>query len=128
MKNKMEIHRMLIANRESIIRKDKQDTPILKIAQEYGVSFTTIYSLLRKWGKKRNFKRKYFKLPKDQKTEKEKKLIAFKKRLSPEILAKMKENTRINNQFIKSYKTFETTHDKFLVRNILKKSKAIANE
>ena len=128
MKNKTEVHRMLIANREAIIQKDKQDTPILKIAQEYGVSFTTIYSLLRKWGRKRNFKRKYFKLPKDQKTEKEKKIIAFKKRLSPEILAKMKENTRINNQFIKSYKTFETTQDKFLVRNILKKSKAIANE
>ena len=102
MLNKTEIHNMLIANREIIIQKDEQDTPILKIAQEYGVSFTTIYSLLRKWGRKRDFKRKYYKPPRDKKTEKEKKLIAFKKRLSPEILAKMKENTRINNRFIKS--------------------------
>ena len=116
---------MLMDNREAIIQKDKQDTPIIKIAQEYGVSFTTIYSLLRKWGKKRNFKRKYFKLPKDQKTEKEKKLIAFEKTLSLELLAKIKENTRINNQFIKSYKTIETMHNEFLVQEILRKSEAI---
>ena len=116
---------MLMDNREAIIQKDKQETPILKIAQEYGVSFTTIYSLLRKWGKKRDYKRKYFKLPKDQKTEKEKKLIAFKKTLSPELLAKIKENTRINNQFIKSYKTIETMHNEFLVQEILRKSEVI---
>ena len=92
---------MLTDSREAIIRKDKQDIPITKIAQEYGVSFTTIYSLLRKWGRRRDFKRKYFKLPKDQKTEKEKRIIAFEKTLSPELLAKRKENTRINNKYIK---------------------------
>ena len=48
--NKTEIHKMLIANREAIIQKDKQDTPIIEIAQEYGVASTTIYSLLRKSG------------------------------------------------------------------------------
>lgn len=125
MVDKTKVHKMLIANREEIIRKDKQDTPITEIAWEYGVSFTTIYSLLRKWGKKRDYKRKYFKLPKDQKTEKEKKLIAFKKTLSPELLAKIKENTRINNQFIKSYKTIKTVHNEFLVQEILRKSEAI---
>ena len=67
MVDKARIHKMLMDNREAIIWKDKQNTPILKIAQEYGVSFTTIYSLLKRWGKKRNFKRKYFKLPKSQK-------------------------------------------------------------
>lgn len=123
--NKTEVHRMLIANREAIIQKDRQDTPILKIAQEYGVSFTTIYSLLRKWGKKRNFKRKYFKPPKDQKTEREKKLIAFKKNLSPEVRARMDYCTRVNNKFIKYYKTVETPHDKLSIRNILRKPEAI---
>ena len=103
MVDKTKVHKMLMDNREAIIQKDKQNTPILKIAQEYGVSFTTIYSLLRKWGRKRDFKRKYFKPPKDQKTEKEKKLIAFKKRISPELLAKIKENSRINNKYIKFY-------------------------
>ena len=121
MVDKTKIHKMLMDNREAIIRKDKQDIPILKIAQEYGVSFTTIYSLLRKWGKKRNFKRKYFKLPKNQKTEKEEKLIAFKKTLSPELLAKRKENSRINNKYIKYYKVVETVHDKFLVQDFVEK-------
>jgi len=127
MVDKTKVHKMLMDNREEIIQKDKQDIPITKIAQEYGVSFTTIYSLLRKWSKKRNVKRKYFKLPKDQKTEKEEKLIAFEKTLSPELLAKRKENTRINNQFIKYYKVVETVHDKFLVQNILRKS-GVSNE
>ena len=125
MVDKARIHKMLMDNREAIIWKDKQNTPILKIAQEYGVSFTTIYSLLKRWGKKRNFKRKYFKLPKSQKTEKEKKLTEFKKRISPELLAKIEENTRTNNKYMKPYKAVETMHDKFLVQEILRKSEAI---
>jgi len=59
---------------------------------------------------------------------KKKKIEPFKKRISPELLAKMKENTRINNQHIKFYNTVDTSKDKYLVRNILKKSRAIANE
>jgi len=121
MKGRIGIHKMLIANREAIIQKDKQDIRILKIAQEYGVSFTTIYSLLRKWGRKRDYKRRYFKPLKDQKTEKEKKLIAFEKTLSPELLTKRKENTRINNKYIKYYKVVETVHDKFLVQDFIEK-------
>jgi len=122
MKNKMEIHEMLMANQEAIIQKDKQGIPITKIAREYGVSFTTIYSLLKKCGvKKRDFKRYHFERPKDQKTEKEEKFIAFEKTLSPELLAKRKENTRINNKYIKYYKVVETIHDEFLVQEILRK-------
>jgi len=122
MVDKTKVHKMLMDNREAIIQKDKQDIRITEIAWEYGVSFTTIYSLLRKWGKKRDFKRRYFKPLKDQKTEKEEKLIAFEKTLSPELLAKRKENTRINNKYIKYYKVVETAHDNFLVQNILRKS------
>jgi len=122
MKNKMEIHEMLMANQEAIIQKDKQDIPILKIAQEYGVASTTIYTLLKKWGvRKRNFARYHFKCLKDQKTEKEEKLITFEKTLSPELLAKRKENTRINNKYIKYYKVVETVHDNFLVQEVLKR-------
>ena len=51
-----------------------------------------------------------------------------KKELSTEILAKIKENTRINNKYIKFYRTIDTEKDRFLVRNILRKSRAIANE
>ena len=121
MVDKTKVHKMLMDNREAIIQKDEQDIKITEIAWEYGVSFTTIYSLLRKWGRKRDFKRKYFKLPKDQKTEKEEKLIAFEKTLSPELLAKRKENTRINNKYIKYYKVVETVHDKFLVQDFIEK-------
>jgi len=121
MVDKTKVHKMLMDNREAIIRKDKQDTPITKIAQEYGVAFTTIYSLLRKWGRKRDYKRRYFKPLKDQKTKREEKFIAFEKTLSPELLAKRKENTRINNQYIKYYKVVETVHDKFLVQDFIEK-------
>ena len=119
MVDKTKVHKMLMDNREAIIQKDKQDIRITEIAQEYGVSFTTIYSLLRKWGKRRDFKRRYFKPPKDQKTEREEKLITFEKTLSPELLAKRKENTRINNKYIKYYKVVETVHDKFLVQDFI---------
>ena len=119
MANETKVHKMLMDNREEIIQKDKQDIPITKIAREYGVSFTTIYRLLKKWGRKRDFRRKYFKLPKDQKTEKEGKLIAFKKRISPELLAKMKENTRINNEKIRYVEFIRGTEDQKLVDNIL---------
>jgi len=121
MVDKAKVHKMLTDNREAIIQKDKQGTPTIKIAREYGVSFTTIYSLLRKWGRRRDYKRRYFKPPKDQKTEKEEKLIAFEKTLSPELLAKRKENTRINNKYIKYYKVVETVHDKFLVQDFIEK-------
>jgi len=52
----------------------------------------------------------------------------FKRKFSPELQANMEENTRINNKHIKFYETVDTSKDKFLVRNILKKSKAVANE
>jgi len=124
--NKNELHKRLIANREAIIRKDKQDIPIIKIAEEYGVSSTAIYTLLKRCGvKKRDFNRYHFKHPKNQETEKERKFITFKKSLSPELQARMKENTRINNKYIKYYKVVETVHDKFLVQEVLKRSEVI---
>jgi len=122
MVDKARIHKMLMDNREAIIQKDKQDIPIIKIAEEYGVSSTAIYTLLKRCGvKKRDFNRYHFKHPKNQETEKERKFITFKKSLSPELLARIKENTRINNKYIKFYKVVETVHDKFLVQEVLRR-------
>lgn len=50
---------------------------------------------------------------------KENKLKPFKKRISPELLAKMAENTKINNKKIKFFTLIETK-DEILARNIVK--------
>ena len=50
---------------------------------------------------------------------KEKALKPFKKRISPELLAKMEENTKINNERIKFFTSVETK-DTYLVRDVLK--------
>jgi len=108
------------AEKERIIKMYKDNVGILNIAREYGVVETTICRRLKKWGiqvKRRAYYRR--KKHKENKTKRE---------FSPELLAKMKENTRINNQHIKFFDTVETGKDKFLVQNILKKERAIANE
>jgi len=46
-------------------------------------------------------------------------LKPFKKRISPELLAKIEENTRINNERIKFYNTAET-RDTYLMQSLLK--------
>lgn len=46
-------------------------------------------------------------------------LKPFKERISPELLAKMKENTKINNEKIKFYNVKET-RDTYLVQSLLK--------
>lgn len=46
-------------------------------------------------------------------------LKPFKERISPELLAKIKENTRINNEKIKFYNIAET-RDTHLVQSLLK--------
>lgn len=102
--------------KEKIIKMYKDDIPILNIAKEYGVVSTSLWRHLRKWGVP--IKRKVYQRKKN-------KVNNFKRKFSPELQAKMKENTRINNKYIKFFETVETGKDKFLVRNILKKSEAI---
>ncbi|GAG64212.1 unnamed protein product [marine sediment metagenome] len=46
-------------------------------------------------------------------------LKPFKSRISPELLAKIEENTRINNERIKFYNIAET-RDTYLVQSLLK--------
>ena len=107
------------AEKEKIIKMYKDDIPILDIAKEYGIVSTSLWRHLKNWGvivRRKAYQRK------------KNKVNNFKRRFSPELQAKMKENTRINNKYIKFYRTVETGKDKFLVRNILKKSRAVANE
>lgn len=107
------------AEKDKIITMYQEDIHILDIAKEYGVIETTICRQLKKWGM--SIKRKVYQRKKD-------KVNKFKRKFSPELQAKMEENTRINDEKIKFFGTVETGGDKFLVRNILKKSRAIANE
>lgn len=103
------------AEKEKIIKMYKDDIPILDIAKEYGVISTSILRHLRNWGIKT--KRKSY-------NYREKKIKLVKRIFSPELKTKMAENTRINNKYVKFFKTVETTKDRFMVNNILKGSEA----
>jgi len=81
----------------TIMKDEKDRIGILNIAKEYGVVETTICRRLKKWGIQ--VKRKaYYRRKKKKKSKRE---------FSPELIAKMKENTRINNKYIKFYNTVE---------------------
>ena len=107
------------AEKEKIIKMYKDNIGILNIAKEYGVVETSMYRHLKKWN---------VLIEQKPYRKRGKKVENFKRKFSPELLAKREQNTRINNQHIKFYSTVDTGNDKFLVRNILKKSKAVANE
>jgi len=83
---------------------------IAEIAGEYGVAESNIHRKLRKWGipvKRGNYKSRVSKY--DMKERK----------FSPELMAKIKENTLINNAKIKHVKFERSTEDQKLVDNIL---------
>lgn len=116
--NKFIIAKYIDENKDSIIKKYGENMPISEIAELYGVTKSIIYLRLVKWG----IKIKRFGIIKRRKNEK---IIRQKRKFSPELLARMKENTRINDKHMKVFKTVETIDDKFLVQEILKKSSAI---
>ena len=119
--NKFIIAKYIDENKDGIIQKYNENMPISEIAELYEIKESTIYLRLIKWGAKI----KRYGVIRRRKNEKP---IRQKRKFSPELQAKMEENTRINNKYLKFYRTVETGNDKFLVRNILKKSRAIANE
>jgi len=119
--DKFIIAKYIDENKNSIIQKYNEDMLISEIAEFYGVAKSTIYLRMVKWG----IKIKKYGAERRRKNEKPTKQ---KRKFSPELQAKMAENTRINNKYIKFYNTVETGNDKFLVRNILEKSRAVANE
>ena len=119
--NKLTIAKYIDENKEGIIQKYKENMPISEIAESYGIKEPTIYLRLIKWGAKI----KRYGVVRRRRNERP---IRQKREFSPELQAKMRENTRINNKYIKFYNTVDTGKDKFLVQNILGKSRAVADE
>ena len=115
--NKFIIAKYIEENKNSIIQKYGENIPISKIAELYGIAESTIYLRLVKWG----IKIKKYRSERRRRNERQ---IRQKRKFSPELQAKMKKNTRINNKYIKVFKTVETMGDKFLVQEILGKSGA----
>ena len=98
------------ANKDKIIEMYKADTHIIDIAEEFGVVESTIHRHLRNWGvplKRGAYKRR------------KKKVKKFKRKFSPELLAKFKENSRLSKGNIKYIKFENTTEDQRLISNIL---------
>ena len=119
--NKFIIAKYIDENKDGIIQKYNENMPISEIAELYGIKESTIYLRLIRWGAKI----KRYGVIRRRRNERP---IRQKRKFSPELQAKIEENTRINNKYIKFFNTVETGNDKFLVRNILKKSRAVANE
>ena len=119
--NKLIISKYIDENKDGIIQKYNENMPISEIAELYEIKESTIYLRLIKWGAKI----KRYGVIRRKRNERP---IRQKRKFSPELQAKMEENTKVNDKYIKFYGTVETGNDKFLVRNILKKSKAVANE
>ena len=112
-KNKFLIAKYIDNNRENIIAKYNQNMPISEIAELYGVSHSVIYLRLVKWG----VRIKKYTAARRRRIEKPRR--RYKRKFSPELLAKQKENSRMNDEHI-SYVEFEgVTEDQKLVRNIL---------
>ena len=117
--NKNLIGKRIRAEKAKIIEMYKADTFVIDIANKYGVVESSIHRYLRLWG---------IPVKRKKHEHRERKVKKVKRKFSPELQAIMKENSRINNKKIKFFNTVETGKDKFLVQNILKKSRAVANE
>lgn len=100
-------------DKDKIIEMYQDNMRVTLIAKKYNVVESTIYMNLKNWGipLKRGVWVKQAK-PREHR----------EREFSLELLAKRKENTRINNKYIKYYKVVETPHEKFLVRDLLIKS------
>jgi transposase len=92
----------LVLNKENIIRQYREEVPVKAIAENESVTMKTIYKYLKKWGVRKEGDYKIYRGYDDEGKVKSKKLT-FEQRVSPELLARMKENTRINKLYIKIY-------------------------
>ena len=112
-KNKFLIAKYIDDNCANIIARYNQDMPISEIAELYDVSHSVIYLRLVKWG----IRIKKYAAARCRRIEKPRK--RYKRQFSPELLVKMKENSRVNNEHI-NYVEFErSTYDQRLVCNII---------
>ena len=101
----------LLDDKDFIIKMYNEGYHIIDIAERYGVNGTTIQRRLRKWGYEVKRKNSYRK----RKSNYNMKAREF----SPELKAKIAENTRINNAKIKYINFYNTTEDQILITNIL---------
>jgi transposase len=166
------MHKILLANKEVIIKKKEQGISVAEIVQEYNVHKNTIYDLLRECGIKLDYNRNmniaehreeiirkyhqgvpvkeiaedenfsmftiYKYLVKWKVREKKKNIVTFrcverresisvvpfKERMSPELLNRMKENTRINRIFAKYYDLGDTIEEEKQVHMSLYKEQS----
>jgi len=109
-----------VINKENIIRQYREEVPVKEIAENENITMKTIYKYLKKWGIRKEGDYRIYRGYDDEEKVKSKKLT-FEQRISPELLARMKENTRINQKYSSKYPYKE----EFLVQEILKKSEAI---
>ena len=114
--NSMQLKGVMVdKNKDIIIKKYVAGIEIYTLANEHNVGIDMLLRRLKEWG---------IKIRKGDFRHKPKEKGYYRKKFRPELQAKMKENTRINNKYIKFYSTVETGKDKFLVRNILRKLRA----
>jgi len=97
------------SDRVKIIEMYNGGVAVAGIADEYNVKVDTLCRRLLSWGigiKSGDWHKK----------EKSKR---FKQEFSPELKARMEENTRINNERIQYVNFVRTTEDQYLVSNII---------
>jgi len=91
-----------VINKKNIIRQYREEVPVREIAKNEGNTMKTIYKYLKKWGIRKKGDYRIYHGYEDKEKVKSKKLT-FEQRVSPELLAKMKENTRINQKYSSRY-------------------------
>ncbi len=99
-------------NKDNIIAKYKENASITSIAKIYNVAYTTIYYRLVKWGvpiRKHGGARQRRKKPAKH----------YKRKYSPELLAKMAYNSKINEGKVRYFTACNQVEDERLVCNII---------
>ena len=111
-KDKFIIAKYIDDSRANIIQKYAENMPISDIAKLYDVAKSTIYLRLVKWG----VKIKRYTGARRRKNERPRRQ---KRQFSPELLVRMAENSRINDEHISYVEFKRSTYDQKLVDNIL---------
>ena len=114
-KNKYRIAEYINDNQANITSKCNEGMPVSAIAKLYNVTTSVIYLRLIKWGVTITCSNHRASHRKNEIPGKH-----YKRKFSPEFLARQKENTKINDGQIKYVKNFEqATEDQGLVENII---------
>jgi transposase len=100
-----------VMNKENIIRQYREEVPVREIAKNEDITMKTIYKYLKKWGARKEGDYRIY-CGYDDEGKVKSKNLTFEQRVSPELLARMKENTRINKIYIKKYPWQE---DRFII-------------